>query len=344
MSARDSKATVLVWAPTASERRALAERCERENARVAAAAANGTMVLRRLALSDVDAVVVAETVEDSEREATRAEALRQEYRARFIRTDGRHLMIPARTVRFSRPLERPLPKPSAPRPTPSASEAPRSQALPSVKTRAVVISTSTGGPKALATVLAQLPGDFPLPILIMQHIPEGFAGQLADNLSARSRIPVRVGEEGALVRPGVAWLAPGDFHMAVRRDKAHVRVSLNRGPKVNNCRPAGDVLLESAVSVWRDSLLSVVLTGMGNDATQGCRLVRDAGGLVIAQDEATSVVWGMPGSVVREELAQLVLPLNDVAHVINRRARARDPKLNAPAASSAAPLQERDAS
>lgn len=109
--------------------------------------------------------------------------------------------------------------------------------------------------------------------------------------------------------------------MGVFRDRTKVRLRLTKDPKLNNCRPAGDFLLDDAVRVWGPAVLSVVLTGMGRDAEDGSRKVRDAGGMVIAQDEATSVVWGMPGAVARSELAHQILPLDEIAHAIIRRAR-----------------------
>ena len=312
--------TVVVWAPTAAERRAIAQRCADAGAHVAASASRGDLVLRRLSLADAQAVVVAPSIPSTERERLRADAHTLGLCAAFVRVTEGPLVLDASGE--GSPLAPAKPGGAEPPRGGSATTGPRAGVVPIARASAVVISTSTGGPKALATLLGSIPEDFPLPVLIAQHIPGGFAPPLAENLSTRSRLPVRVGAEGEPVRPGVAWLSPGDQHMIVARDEGVPRIGLHRGDKVNNCRPSGDVLLRSAVDVWGDGLVSVVLTGMGHDATEGCRLVRNAGGLVIAQDEATSVVWGMPGSVVREGLAHIELPLEEIGHVLNRRAQA----------------------
>lgn len=312
--------TVVVWAPTAAERRAIAQRCAHAGAHVAVSASRGDLVLRHLSLVDAQAVIVAPSIPCTERERLCTDAHALGSCASFVRvTDGPLVLDGSGEASPPSPANPAGAQPSRGR---SATTGTRAGIVPSACASAVVISTSTGGPKALATLLGSIPADFPLPILIAQHIPSGFAPSLAANLSMRSRLPVRVGAEGESVRPGVAWLSPGDQHMIVAGDKSVPRIGLHRGDKVNNCRPSGDVLLRSAVDVWGDGLVSVVLTGMGHDATEGCRLVRQTGGLVIAQDEATSVVWGMPGSVVRAGLAHSELPLGEIGHVLNRRARA----------------------
>lgn len=184
---------------------------------------------------------------------------------------------------------------------------------------AVVIASSTGGPNALRDVFQTLPADLPVPILIVQHMPPMFTKMLAERLTASSRVPVEEATHGSLVQRGRAVIAPGDFHMTVVRDLTGVRVFLHQDAPENSCRPAADPLFRSAVKVYGGGTLAVVLTGMGSDGLRGCEAVRAAGGRVLAQDEATSVVWGMPGAVARAGLADRLLPLALVGPEIVRR-------------------------
>ena len=186
----------------------------------------------------------------------------------------------------------------------------------------VAIATSTGGPNALAEVFAGLPVDLPVPVVIVQHMPPMFTRLLAERLSAQHAVKVEEGRTGGLLRPAHAWIAPGDFHMTVARDGTQVRVILNQDPPENSCRPAADVLFRSVARTFGPGALTVVLTGMGQDGLRGCEQIRGAGGQIIAQDEATSVVWGMPGFVSRAGLADRVLPLGLIAPEIVRRVRA----------------------
>lgn len=186
----------------------------------------------------------------------------------------------------------------------------------------VAIATSTGGPNALAEVFAGLPADLPVPVVIVQHMPPMFTRLLAERLSAQHAVKVEEGRSGGLLRPAHAWIAPGDFHMTVARDGTQVRVILNQDPPENSCRPAADVLFRSVARTFGPGALTVVLTGMGQDGLRGCEQIRGAGGQIIAQDEATSVVWGMPGFVSRAGLADRVLPLGLIAPEIVRRVRA----------------------
>jgi two-component system chemotaxis response regulator CheB len=187
--------------------------------------------------------------------------------------------------------------------------------------RLLVIGTSTGGPSALAEVFRGLPADFPLPILIVQHMPPMFTRLLAERLTSQFKIPIQEGSSGAVVQPGRGWIAPGDYHMTVVREGMQVRLLLNQDPPENSCRPAVDVTLRSVAQVYGPNSLNVVLTGMGQDGLRGCRAIREVGGQILAQDEASSVVWGMPGSVARAGLADRVLPLSMIAEEIARRAQ-----------------------
>jgi len=185
----------------------------------------------------------------------------------------------------------------------------------------VAIGVSTGGPSALQMVIPKLPKDFPVPIVIVQHMPPIFTKHLADRLNSLSQLRVTEAVAGESIQAGGVWLAPGDFHMTLKREKTSVKVVLNQGTPENSCRPAVDVLFRSVAELYGPNVLSVVLTGMGQDGARGCAVVRDAGGRTIAQDEATSVVWGMPGAVVQSGLANKVLSLNKIADEIVREAQ-----------------------
>jgi two-component system chemotaxis response regulator CheB len=186
----------------------------------------------------------------------------------------------------------------------------------------VAVATSTGGPNALAEVFAGLPADLPVPVVIVQHMPPMFTRLLAERLSADHPVKVEEGRSGGLLRPAHAWIAPGDHHMVVARDAGPARVLLHQDPPENSCRPAADVLFRSVARAFGPAALAVVMTGMGQDGLRGCEAIREAGGQVIAQDEASSVVWGMPGFVARAGLADRVLPLALIAPEIVRRVRA----------------------
>lgn len=180
----------------------------------------------------------------------------------------------------------------------------------------VVIGTSTGGPNALSTVLAKIPAAFPAPILVVQHMPPIFTTHLAERLNQLSNIHVREASEGDSIEPGGAWIAPGNFHLTLRRQGAHLKAALNQDRLENSCRPAVDVLFRSASELFGPNVLAVVMTGMGQDGQRGCEAVRQAGGRVLVQDEASSVVWGMPGSVANAGLANYVVPLPKIADEI----------------------------
>ncbi len=183
----------------------------------------------------------------------------------------------------------------------------------------VVIGSSTGGPNALAEVFSHLPADFPVPILLVQHMPPMFTRLLAERLTAEHRLKAQEGVSGAELHPGEVWVAPGNHHMIVVRNGTQTRLLLHQDPPENSCRPAVDVLFRSAAKVFGSGVLAVVLTGMGQDGLRGCEAIREAGGQIIVQDEATSVVWGMPGFVARAGLADRVLPLQRLGDEIVQR-------------------------
>jgi two-component system chemotaxis response regulator CheB len=183
----------------------------------------------------------------------------------------------------------------------------------------VAIGTSTGGPNALAEVLPRIPDDFPVPIVVVQHMPPIFTRLLAERLASHSVIPVDEGSAGEILSPGHAWIAPGNFHMTVNRAGLQARLNLNQGPAENSCRPAVDVLFRSVAEAYGANVLGVVMTGMGADGVLGAQAIRDAGGDVIIQDENSSVVWGMPGLVHASGLADAAYPLDQLASEITRR-------------------------
>jgi len=206
--------------------------------------------------------------------------------------------------------------PAVPRPRAGA---PRTSRAP---VELVVVGVSTGGPNALAALVPRLPADLPAPVAIVQHMPPMFTRLLAERLDAHAALRVAEGADGAQVDAGQVWIAPGDRHLEVVRRQGTLRLRTTEAPPENSCRPAVDPLFRSAAAAYGPGVLAVVLTGMGADGKRGAEVVRAAGGTVLAQDEASSVVWGMPGAVVRAGLADAVLPLARVADEIVERVRA----------------------
>jgi two-component system, chemotaxis family, protein-glutamate methylesterase/glutaminase len=190
---------------------------------------------------------------------------------------------------------------------------------PAARVEIVVVGVSTGGPDALTTVMSELPQDFPVPIVIVQHMPPLFTALFAKRLDSKCSLSVSEARSGDRPKPGTVLIAPGDFHLRLRKDSKGVVAQLDQGTPENYCRPAVDVLFRSAPEVFGASVLAVVLTGMGSDGARGAARIVDAGGSVIVQDAATSVVWGMPGAVMSAGLAPEVLPLGHVARAMQAR-------------------------
>ncbi len=185
----------------------------------------------------------------------------------------------------------------------------------------LVIGVSTGGPAALEVLLPRLPESFPLPVLIVQHMPELFTRLLAERLNHRCPLQVREASDGDPVKAGRIYIARGNWHLetvAAASAAAPATLRLNQGPQENHCRPSVDYLFRSAANVYGSGVLAVMLTGMGADGMRECRTIRELGGTVLAQDEASSTVWGMPGAVANAGLANKVLPLEMMAHEILR--------------------------
>jgi two-component system chemotaxis response regulator CheB len=185
----------------------------------------------------------------------------------------------------------------------------------------LAIGVSTGGPAALDVLLPELPAGFPLPVLIVQHMPEMFTRLLAERLSRRCPLHVCEAAEGMPATAGSVYIARGNWHMEalpVARPGAPATIHLTQDPPENHCRPAVDTLFRSTARVYGSGVLAVVLTGMGYDGLAGSRIIREQGGSVLAQDQATSTVWGMPGAVAQAGLAYKVLPLAAIAPEILR--------------------------
>lgn len=182
----------------------------------------------------------------------------------------------------------------------------------------VVIGVSTGGPQALSQLMMSFPVNWLTPIVIVQHMPPTFTALLANQLARRTAIEVSEAVQGDVLRAGHAWIAPGDYHTELVRESHSVKVRLSQSSHQNCCRPSVDVLFRSVAETYGASALAVVLTGMGQDGLRGCEAIRAAGGQILVQDEATSVVWGMPGAVAKAGLADQILPLDQIGTEITR--------------------------
>jgi two-component system, chemotaxis family, protein-glutamate methylesterase/glutaminase len=184
----------------------------------------------------------------------------------------------------------------------------------------LVIASSTGGPNALNEILPKLPANFPVPILIVQHMPAEFTKSLAERLNTISALEVREAVHGDYPKAGLILIAPGDYHMLLERSSNHQTfVRLNQGVPENSCRPAADVLFRSASKLYGHNTLALILTGMGRDGLAGSELIKQNGGSVVVQDEPTSVVWGMPGEIAKSGLADAILPLQEIKDEIVKR-------------------------
>jgi len=224
---------------------------------------------------------------------------------------------------------RPGPAGHVPTAAPSYARAPAapSRAAPTLRPvasntpkRVLVVGASTGGPRAVGEFLTGLgPQLRHLPVLVVQHMPPVFTAVFAEHLGAQTGLPAAEAQDGEALQPGRIYVAPGGRHMGLRRNGGSgIALRLDDGAPVNFCKPAVDVLFFDAATIFGAQVLSVVLTGMGSDGTHGARAIGEAGGAVIVQDEATSTVWGMPGSIAKAGLAHEILPLRDMAGAARR--------------------------
>jgi len=191
---------------------------------------------------------------------------------------------------------------------------PRCSALPgkTIARKAIAIGVSTGGPTALAELIPAFPKNFSLPVFIVQHMPPIFTRLLAERLQTLTKLRVIEASDGIPIEPGVIYIAPGDQHMRTARHGSEKRLLLDRSEPENFCRPAADVLFRSVADVYGGAVIAVILTGMGQDGRRGIERLRQEGAWVIAQDEASSVVWGMPGAVAKAGLADSITDLNSI--------------------------------
>ncbi|HEX3938215.1 MAG TPA: chemotaxis response regulator protein-glutamate methylesterase [Xanthobacteraceae bacterium] len=275
--------------------------------------------LRALALGAADYIPKPETA----REATTSVSFRRELIEK-IRTLGRNRVSSRAYTHGPTPLGTPLRTRPAPAPRPrklETHESPLVQLRPlcAVPPRVLVIGSSTGGPQALTALIEKLPAAIDrAPVLIAQHMPPMFTTVLAEHLSRAGGRGAHEAEDGEPVLAGGIYVAPGGRHMRVVSGDDGIRIALGDDPPINFCKPAVDALFTSAAAVWGPATLALVLTGMGADGTRGASDIVAAGGSIIAQDEATSVVWGMPRSVAQAGLCSAVLPLDQIAPKIIR--------------------------
>jgi len=233
------------------------------------------------------------------------EALREKIDA-FRDSRARGVVPRSSATRVSKPQARPQ----------SAAANARRNRRAAARYQAVLIGTSTGGPVALREVLSALPGDLPVPVLVVQHMPAQYTHSLAQRLNEACQIEVVEACEGMTLEPGWAFIAPGGRHMKIVERASRMRIQITDDPPENSCRPSVDYLFRSAGDAFDGKIVAIVMTGMGCDGTAGCRLLKDRGAHVIAQHPEGCVVYGMPKAVVEEELADAIVPLPEIAGVI----------------------------
>lgn len=193
----------------------------------------------------------------------------------------------------------------------------RNNPLQNQKVKAIVMGSSTGGPKALLSVIRRLPSTLNIPVFIAQHMPAGFTTSFAKRLNAASHLEVMEATDQQKVEGGKVYLAPGGKHMTVKE----ATIYLDERPRIHGVRPAVDYLFETAAQEYGDHLLGVILTGMGNDGTNGCKYVKEAGGFVITQDKETSVVYGMPRNAAEKGYSDKIASLTEIGDILKETAR-----------------------
>ena len=272
---------------------------------------NAEISFRALALGASDYIPKPE----STREAAAAETFRHDL-IQKIRHLGAKVRrpLPAASGPASAPMPDRLRQPLLRSPAPIAQPQLLRRPFSTLAPRVLLIGSSTGGPQALMTLVSELGAVIDrFPVLITQHMPPTFTTILAEHLARSSRRPAHEAVDGEPVKAGQIYLAPGGRHMRVVRQGTEVAIALDDGAPVNFCKPAVDPLFSSAIEVWHGAIMAVVLTGMGSDGMRGGKEIVAAGGSVIAQDEASSVVWGMPGSAANAGICAAVLPLDQIA-------------------------------
>ncbi|HSL78925.1 MAG TPA: chemotaxis response regulator protein-glutamate methylesterase [Pseudolabrys sp.] len=273
---------------------------------------NAEISLRALSLGAADYIPKP----GSNREVSASTAFRRDLIEKI-----RQLGLRAKRLRHGVKARVSRPAKSAPSIVPSAEEVTplRLRQMPLTPPRVLVIGASTGGPQALNRLVVQIDTVIQrAPVLITQHMPPTFTAVLAEHLARVSKFPVREASDGEEVNAGAIYLAPGGKHLKVERRDGLAVIAIDDGPMVNFCKPAVDPLFASAAQVWGSKVLALVLTGMGSDGLAGAKEIVAAGGHVFAQDEETSVVWGMPGQVTNAGLCSAVLPLQEIGGRITR--------------------------
>lgn len=221
-------------------------------------------------------------------------------------------ILPRRTRKPTEKIEatpkpQPMSTPSTKQTTPSTL---RSKSLS--KAEIITIGSSTGGPQALASVLKDFPKDIKQPILVTQHMPPTFTAILAEHLTKDCNIACKEAADGDLVKPSHVYVAPGGYHMVIASEDGKKIIRLLDEPPENFCKPSVDPMLRSVADIYGPRVLTIILTGMGSDGLKGAEVIAERGGTIIAQDEATSIVWGMPGAVSQAGLCSAILPLNEI--------------------------------
>jgi two-component system chemotaxis response regulator CheB len=277
---------------------------------------NAEISLRALSLGAADYIPKPTTT----REVTLSVDFRRELieKIRQLGLRARRRAMPAPTARL--PV-RPMAPVAAVVPTPAPAE-PREivlRPMPLIPPRVLLIGSSTGGPQALNTIVGGIGGVLErAPVLITQHMPPTFTAILAEHLTRVAKGPVREAEDGEEINAGTVYVAPGGRHLTVERRNGIAVAALGDGDPVNFCKPSVDLLFASAAHVWGSKALGLMLTGMGADGLNGSHALVAAGGNMLAQDEATSVIWGMPGQVAQAGLASALLPLDEIGPKLNR--------------------------
>ncbi|QDW40718.1 chemotaxis response regulator protein-glutamate methylesterase [Bradyrhizobium sp. KBS0727] len=252
---------------------------------------------------------------ESTREATAAETFHHDLIQKIRHLGAKVRRTASATAHASPTLAPVLAREAAARPVaaPAAQMQLMRRPFSMLAPRVLLIGSSTGGPQALMSLVTEIgPVIDRFPVLITQHMPPTFTTILAEHLARSSRRPAREAVDGEIVKAGQIYLAPGGRHMRVVRHGADAAIALDDGPPVNFCKPAVDPLFNSAIDVWQGGVMSLILTGMGSDGMRGGKDIVAAGGSVIAQDEATSVVWGMPGAAANAGICAAILPLNQI--------------------------------
>jgi two-component system chemotaxis response regulator CheB len=268
---------------------------------------NAEISLNALALGATDYIPKPET--------NRGVTTSQEFRSELLRKVKAMMPVKARALRRGKPVagESRTPTPSAAAAQAGTAATYQLRPFSSVKPKILTIGSSTGGPQALAKVIEVIsPAIANIPTVITQHMPPTFTAILAEHLARSSGRTAKEGEDGEKLVPGSIYVAPGGQHMTLVKKDGGPVLHVYDGPMINYCKPAVDPLFEGVVKVYGSAVLALVLTGMGHDGAQGAKMIADAGGSVIAQDEATSVVWGMPGSAAAAGACAAVLPLDRI--------------------------------